>query len=89
MQSQTLSSLANVTRLKLLICLSEGKKNVTELIEKCTLSQSAVSQHLEKLRTSGIVKSEKVGKEVYYTLIDPEVAKLSHDILNFVENKEK
>jgi ArsR family transcriptional regulator len=89
MQSQTLSSLANVTRLKLLICLSEGKKNVTELIEKCTLSQSAVSQHLEKLRSSGIVKSEKVGKEVYYTLVNPEVAKLSHDILNFVENKEK
>jgi len=89
MQSQTLSSLANITRLKLLICLSEGKKNVTELIEKCTLSQSAVSQHLEKLRSSGIVKSEKVGKEVYYTLVNPEVAKLSHDILNFIENKEK
>lgn len=69
--------------------MSEGKKNVTELIEKCTLSQSAVSQHLEKLRSSGIVKSEKVGKEVYYTLVNPEVAKLSHDILNFIENKEK
>jgi ArsR family transcriptional regulator len=84
--SVILSTFSNETRLKLLLCLSKGEKNVTELISNCELSQSAVSQHLEKLRSAGLVQTRKVGKEVYYSLIYPKAAQISNDLLSFVED---
>lgn len=85
MESTILSSLANPTRLKLLVCLSRGEKNVTQLIGNCALSQSAVSQHLEKLRNSRLVSTRKEGKEIYYSLIHPKTGTMSKKILNFIE----
>lgn len=78
-------ALSNPIRLKLLICLSTGKKNVSGLIEKCGLSQSAVSQHLEKLKTAGLVSSENEGKFVYYSLTDPKTARMAKEILKFTD----
>lgn len=88
MQSTILSSLSNAVRLRLLLCLSKGEKNVTELIGNCGLSQSAVSQHLEKLREAHLVATRKEGKEIYYSLSNPKTAKLCRDILFFIEENE-
>ncbi len=85
MKSQVLSALANPVRLKLIICLSRGSKNVTELIGSCGLSQSAVSQHLEKLRTAGLVTTNRGGKEIYYALKDKETAKVGLVLQNFLK----
>lgn len=84
MKTSISSCLSNETRLKLLVCLSKGSKNVTELISNCNLSQSAVSQHLEKLRSCGLVATERQGKEIYYSLTYPQVADLSKKILSFI-----
>ena len=89
MNDKVLSSLANEVRLRLLLCLSNGEKNVTELIGKCQLSQSAVSQHLEKLRLSGLVETRRNGKEIYYRLINTKTAKISEDLLDYVEEMKK
>lgn len=86
MESKILSSLSNHTRLRLLECLSENEKNVTQLINNCGLSQSAVSQHLEKLRSAGLVSTRKEGKEMYYSLANPKVGHISKDILDFIGN---
>jgi ArsR family transcriptional regulator len=83
MKHDVYSIFGNKVRTKLLLCLSHGEKNVTELIQNCKLSQSAVSQHLGKLRSSGIVRSEKLGKEVVYSIQykkATEVAKLLMDL---------
>ena len=89
MNDKVLSSLANEVRLRLLLCLSNGEKNVTELIGNCQLSQSAVSQHLEKLRLSGLVETRRNGKEIYYRLIHTKTAKISEDLLDYVEEMKK
>lgn len=86
MHSPILSSLSNETRLRLLLCLSKGEKNVTELIGNCGLSQSAVSQHLEKLRKARLVKTRKEGKEIYYSLLNSQTGRMSLKILKFVED---
>jgi ArsR family transcriptional regulator len=62
------SALGNEVRVKLLLCLSHRAKNVTEMIHTCGLSQSAVSQHLTKLKTAKLVETKKEGKEVLYFL---------------------
>lgn len=89
MSNSILSLFSNETRLKLLLCLSESDKNVTQLIEKCGLSQSAVSQHLEKLRTSGLVSTKRNGKEIYYKLLYPQAAEISEKLISMVKEVKK
>lgn len=79
------STFSSPVRLKLLYCLSRGRKNVQELINNCGLSQSAVSQHLKKMRVSGFVKDEKEGKFVFYSLKYQKVGKIAEQILEFAK----
>jgi len=68
-----LKMLANQSRLRILCSLVNGEKSVNELEESVDLSQSALSQHLAKLRTAGIVSTEKRGQSVFYSLASVEV----------------
>jgi len=81
MRSIFISSFANKTRLKLLMCLGQGDKNVTELIKICGLSQSAVSQHLEKLRKARLIFGRKNGKEIVYKLTNTRSAEIAKNLL--------
>lgn len=74
------SAFSNPVRLQLICCLENGPKNVEELIGNCGLSQSAVSQHLQKLRNSGLVKDKKQGKYVYYSLSNKQTVKIAKQI---------
>jgi DNA-binding transcriptional ArsR family regulator len=71
------SAFGNKVRTKLIFCLSKKPKNVTELIVICGLSQSAVSQHLNKLKQTGLLESKKEGKEVWYSLKYKKAADIS------------
>jgi DNA-binding transcriptional ArsR family regulator len=73
------SAFGNKIRAKLILCLGSKSKNVTDLIGNCGLAQSAVSQHLSKLKKSGIVEAKKEGKAVYYSLKYKKAA----DIVNY------
>jgi DNA-binding transcriptional ArsR family regulator len=85
MKSDIYSVLGNQIRSKLILCLSQKPKNVTELISNCGLAQSAVSQHLTKLKQSGIVRTKKDGKEIYYSLKYKKAA----DIVKLIMSLEK
>jgi len=71
-----LKQLANPHRLLILCQLIGAEKSVGELCEAAGLSQSAVSQHLAKLRDGGVVMTEKRGQMVYYRLCSMEVSAL-------------
>ena len=77
MSSSIYSVLGNEIRAKLVLCLSHKQKNVSEMIEICGLAQSAVSQHLTKLKRIGIVETKKKGKEIYYSLKHQKAAEIS------------
>lgn len=68
-----LKLLANEHRLMLLCYLLQGEKTVGELTELVGLSQSALSQHLAKLRLYGIVTDNKKGQCVYYRIDNPDL----------------
>lgn len=85
MKTNVITSFANSTRVKLLMCLGEGEKNVTQLIGSCGLSQSAVSQHLEKLRRSNLVSTRRVGKEVIYKLTSEKIVEVANNLLNLAK----
>jgi DNA-binding transcriptional ArsR family regulator len=63
-----LKQLANANRLMLLCHLVSGEKSVGELAQSLGLSQSALSQHLARLREAGLVESDKRGLMVYYRI---------------------
>jgi len=85
MKSNVVASFANTTRLKILVCLGESDKNVTQLIENCGLSQSAVSQHLEKLRKSKLVLSRRTGKEIVYKLTNKKIIKVARNLISLAK----
>jgi ArsR family transcriptional regulator, virulence genes transcriptional regulator len=65
-----LKELANPARLLILCRLVGGEKSVSELCQTTDISQSAVSQHLARLREAGVVGADKRGQMVYYRLSD-------------------
>ena len=82
MTQDIFSAVGNEVRAKLILCLAEKPKNVTDLICNCGLSQSAVSQHLAKLKESGIVECSKKGKEMWYSLKDHRLADVCRLLLS-------
>ncbi|MBE5995974.1 MAG: helix-turn-helix transcriptional regulator [Lachnospiraceae bacterium] len=61
------------TRIKILVDLVQGEKNVSELSEDLEMNQSAVSHQLKILRTAKLVKGRRSGKAVFYSLADDHV----------------
>jgi len=72
-----LKSIAHEGRLLVLCYLSEaGEMSVGELTERIGLSQSALSQHLAKLRAQGLVATRKQAQTVFYRIDQPKVLTL-------------
>lgn len=68
-----LSLLANQNRLLLLCHLGEGECSVGRLADAISLSQSALSQHLQKLREEDMVETRREGQTIYYRIKDSRV----------------
>lgn len=78
-----LKSLANPSRLLVLCALVTREHTVSELEDMVGLSQSALSQHLARLREEKIVTAHRQGQRVYYSLSHSGVQRLlavMHDI---------
>lgn len=78
-----LKALANRHRLMLMCELHDGERSVNALVESIGLSQSALSQHLARLRADKLVATRREAQVIYYRLADPAVARviaLLHEI---------
>ncbi len=72
-----LRALANERRLMILCKLVEwGEANVTSLAEAVGLSQSALSQHLARMREEGIVTTRRESQTIWYRIADPRIEQL-------------
>jgi ArsR family transcriptional regulator len=72
-----LRALANEKRLTILCKLVElGEANVSTLAEDVGLAQSALSQHLAKMRNEGIVAFRRDGQTLWYRIADARIEKL-------------
>jgi ArsR family transcriptional regulator, virulence genes transcriptional regulator len=71
-----LKAMANRYRLMILCQLHQGEKSVTTLQGGVGLSQSALSQHLARLREDGLVKTRRESQTIFYSLATPNVSEL-------------
>ena len=74
-----LRALASEHRLAIVQELSTGPTCVHELVDALGVSQSLVSQHLRVLRGARVVRSERRGREVAYSLSDDHIAHIVAD----------
>ena len=75
--SATLRMLSHEKRLLALCRLAiAGEMSVGALAEVVGLSQSALSQHLAKLRSDGLVETRREGQVLHYRISDPRVSRL-------------
>jgi len=68
--SRMLKSLANAQRLRILCLLASEERSVGALYELLDLSQSALSQHLARLREEALVSTRRDAQTIYYRLAD-------------------
>jgi ArsR family transcriptional regulator, virulence genes transcriptional regulator len=73
---QLLKALANRHRLMILCELHKGERSVTALQEAVGLSQSALSQHLARLRADALVSTRRQAQTIYYALASDEVLRM-------------
>lgn len=74
--ARLLKSLANAKRLEILCAIWQQEMKVGDLEAAVQLSQSALSQHLAKLRQEKIVTTRRDAQTIYYTLASDDVRKV-------------
>ena len=67
-------------RIRLLDALRDGEATVGELTERLGASQQNVSKHLGVLHQAGIVRREKQGTSVHYSIADDSVFDLCEQV---------
>lgn len=65
--------LGDFTRIKIILALSKSQMCVCDIACLLNMSQSAISHQLRVLKQNRFVKNKKVGKVVYYSLLDEHI----------------
>lgn len=85
--TQTLSAVADPTRLKIVLLLSEHNRlNVTAIAQQFNISRPTISHHLKILKDAKVARREQVGQEVYYWLDRTHVAHILRSMADLVED---
>jgi ArsR family transcriptional regulator, zinc-responsive transcriptional repressor len=76
---ELLRALAAPVRIAIVLQLQQSERCVHELVDALGVPQPLVSQHLRILKQSGVVASERSGREVLYRLVDHHLAHIVVD----------
>lgn len=79
--------IGDTTRCRILFALDQDEMCVCDLANVLNMTKSSISHQLAVLRRSGIVKCQRNGKEVYYTLDDDHIVKLFEIGLEHINHK--
>ena len=75
--------LGEPNRLRIVISCLDGALNVGQIASRLALSQSLVSQHLRLLRAARLLKADRRGKQVFYSIPDCHVREM---LTNMIEH---
>lgn len=79
--ASVLALLGNPKRLAIMCHLIEGELSVGAIADKVALSQSALSQHLAKLRAQGMVETRRNRQMIYYSCPPGHVPELLRELV--------
>jgi ArsR family transcriptional regulator len=81
-----LRALSAPVRIGIVLQLRASERCVHELVEALGVTQPLISQHLRVLKSAGVVKGQRHGREVVYRLADEH---LSHIVVDAIEHVEE
>ncbi len=87
MIGEKLRVLSDPTRLKIILSLKRGRKNVSELVKIVGGTQANISKHLKILERGGIIKREREGVKIFYEIKNMEVFKIIDCISSSLRNE--
>lgn len=68
--------MGDATRCKIISALAASEMCVGDIANVLSMTKSSISHQLSKMKDSGVVKSRREGKEIYYSLDDEHVAEI-------------
>ncbi|VEF01738.1 ArsR/SmtB family transcription factor [Neisseria canis] len=74
--SSLLKLISHPHRLMILCLLAQSERNVTEIVNVVGINQTAVSNHLAKLRAKGVVDYTRYHRILQYRITSPEIFNL-------------
>ncbi len=74
--AELFASLSDPTRVRILAALMVGEVNVGELVQMMGLRKSAISHQLRILRDRQVIRTRKVGRQVFIALDDEHIGEL-------------
>ena len=74
MADTVFNALASTARRKILAYLSAADMTAGEIAERFSMSKPAISKHLSILEGAGLVRSEKIGQFVHYSIVREAIA---------------
>jgi len=81
-------ALGDEHRQRILLAFEKSEKlNILQIVSTTILSRTAVTHHLKVLHQSGILSSEKVGKEVYFWINKEVVTEALQRVLGYIKNE--
>jgi len=82
-----LDGVRDPVRMEIILLLGQSKAmNVTDIAARFRISRPAISHHLKVLKDAGILRSEKLGQEVFYRLDAARVIAGLRQIADTIEN---
>ena len=84
--AKVFEALGDEHRQRILLTFEPGERlNVGQIADVSTLSRSTVSHHLKVLREAGVLRAEKVGKEIYFWLDKTFLQSVFSDVSAYLE----
>ena len=80
--------IADLTRIDILYTLKDSRLSVSEIKDKLNMSQSAISHQLRVLKDVNLVKDEREGKNIFYSLSDNHVYDIFNQAIDHVREEE-
>jgi DNA-binding transcriptional ArsR family regulator len=84
---EVFSMLADATRVRIVLALTDSELAVNDLAERVGKSAAAVSQHLAKLRLARVVATRQEGTRVFYRLTNEHARQLVADAIFQAEHQ--
>ncbi len=75
----------DTTRIRILYVLFEAEMCVCDIAEVLNMTQSAISHQLRVLKQARLVRSRRVGKQIYYSLADDHVRTIIGQGMDHIE----
>lgn len=91
-QEAVFKALADPTRRQLLRLLTKNARSAGELADAVAMSPAALSHHLSRLKTAELVRTERRGQHIVYSLnttVFEDVTRMLLDLLNVSDSRKK